>query len=97
MIRFEDFNLYKKHTGKGKNNQLTKHDFILYRSVFNKELYEAISLKDINKIEEIFKNGHKFEINSGFISDKISTPIDIEKLHSDFIKQNEEINYSYFE
>lgn len=95
MVRCEEFALFEKHTGKGENNMLTKHDFILYRSIFDKDLYEAISLKDVDKIEEIFKNGHKFEINSGFISDRVSAPIDIEKLHSDFVEQNERNDYSW--
>lgn len=95
MVRFEDFHLFKKHTGKGENNMLTKHDFILYRSIFDKNLYDAITNKDSDKIEEIFKEGHKYEINSGFISDRVTAPIDIEKLHSDFIEQNERNDYSW--
>jgi hypothetical protein len=95
MVRLEDFHLFKKHTGKGENNMLTKHDFILYRSIFDKVLFEAIANKNVDKVEEIFKSGHKFEINSGFICDRVSAPIDIDKLNSDFVEQNERNDYSW--
>jgi hypothetical protein len=62
----------------------TKHDFILFRSIFDKDLFDAISLKDVDKIEKIFREKYDYEIKEGFISDDVNTPIDIEKLHEDF-------------
>lgn len=65
----------------------TKHDFILFRSIFDKDLYDAIAEKDSEKIEKVFKAKYDYEIKEGFISDDVSTPLDIEKLHADFEKQ----------
>ena len=70
----------------------SKNEYILYRSMYNLELHNAVMIKDVQAIEVILDNLTKVHLqNYDFSLYDSNTFIDIDYVYNEHVKQIEEL------
>jgi len=73
---------------------MSKKDFVLLKSIFNKDLLDGVLNKDGEKIEAVLKRDYSYELEEGFYSnDELTNELLIEML----LEKRQEIQNDNYE
>lgn len=74
---------------------MQKYDFILFSSIFNPDLGEAIIKENEEKVEEVFRRDFDYEIAEGSFVKDPETALDVKQLHKDYIAMGEDDDFAW--